>query len=285
VKSVEGILADADRTLASEHVAMIGLGSIGAGTLRLLLETQPHPNAITLYDPFRDRAGLETLREEIENGGFRGPIRVLRDIFPIPPEAYEASLFVGSTTLPGILDVARLPRGGLLVDYSFPPMFSVGDAISRLETSRDILFTTGGQLRLDTEITETVYLPEGVAEGNGALEETVGALISRDPRELTGCVLASLITGINDQVRTTHGAVRAEDVLAHYRALDALDVGPAQLQMDGYFVAPRSIARFKRTLQKTPVEEPDESGTRRAPATEEIPPALPQDAALPEHPV
>jgi len=281
VKSVEGILAAADRTLESEHLAVVGVGSIGAGALRLMLEVLPHPGEITLYDPFSERAVLERLREDLLCAGYSGSVRILCDVCALPPEVYEASLFVGSTTLPGIVDVAMLPRGALVVDYSFPPMFSVGGAIRRLETSRDILFTTGGQLRMDAEIAETVYLPDHLAQGNGELRRRLGALASRNPREIAGCVLVSLLTGTNGLVRATHGSVRSEDVLDHYRALETLNVVPAQLQMDSYMLKPESIEGFRRTVQGRQVTELGGLQTRLEPVgLEEEPPAGRRNAAL-----
>ena len=64
--------------------------------------------------------------------------------------------------MPGIIDVARLKPGSLLVDYSFPNAFNPTEAIKRVESDGDILFTSGGQLTLPEKIGETLYLPDSV---------------------------------------------------------------------------------------------------------------------------
>lgn len=254
VISVEGILAQADRPFSGELLAMIGLGSIGRATLGLLLEVLPAPREIILCDPYQKTGDLEAIRKEIVSGGFGGDVRVVSSQGVLPEEVYEASFIVGSTSLPGILDVAALPPNALVVDYSFPPIFHTVDAARRLETDNDILFTTGGQLRLDEEIAETIYLPEGLDNLLEHLDARQLQMLSRrEPREITGCVLVSLLTGMDPRILPTIGPVKVEDALAHYRFIESLGIKPAGLQMEHYLLKPEQIERFRDRSASPPV--------------------------------
>ena len=166
----------------------------------------------------------------------------------LPPEVYEAGIVVASSNLPGVLNIKSLRPGTLVVDYSFPPVFRVDEAIKRFAESGDILFTTGGELRLPGVVGETIYLPEEVEdldEGvQGAFMKFLG---SRDKHEITGCVLVSLLTGMKPEVQPTLGTLRNEDALAHFRFLEEFGVLPARLQMSGYFLAEEGVKAFSRS--------------------------------------
>ncbi len=255
VKSIEGMLQEAGREFSEEDVAIVGLGSNGRGTLELMLQTLHHPRSITLCDPYLKNEDLERIRHEvIKAHGFQGEARVISSQGMLPDELYASSFLVGTTGLPGILDINRLQPGALVVDYSFPPMFRTFDAIRRLETSHDILFTTGGLLRLNQEITETLYLPEGVDEIlENADPRQLQVLAGRQRDEITGCVLVSLLTGMNPDLRVTLGPVEEEDALLHYRFLDSWDAKPARLQVDGYLISPETIGKFRDRKSSSPL--------------------------------
>ena len=248
IKSIEGILTAADQEIESQHVAFVGLGSIGRGTLDLMLEVVGKPKAITLCDFYGKNAKLEALRDQLLLSGYEGEITIAKANGRLPAEVYDATLIVGATSVPGIIDVARLNPGTLLVDYSFPNAFNPIEAIQRLEERGDILFTTGGQLTLPEEIKETLYLPESVQDLTGDFNPAhLQSLLGRNPKEMTGCVLASLITGMAENVKVTLGPVKSEDSLAHYRHLEKLGIKPAALQVDGYFVPPEKQDQFKKS--------------------------------------
>ena len=62
---------------------------------------------------------------------------------------------------------------------------------------------------------------------------------------MTGCVLASIFTGMDPEVRVTLGGLTGEDALAHYRFINSLGIDPARLQMGGYFLPDDVIQRFR----------------------------------------
>src|SRR5439155_610296 len=77
--------------------------------------------------------------------------------------AYSATLLVGATNVPDVVDVARLAPGTLVVDDSFPPCLSVPAAAARLRTRGDLLFTAGGFVRAPGRITRAIALPPPAA--------------------------------------------------------------------------------------------------------------------------
>lgn len=246
VKSVEGILAEAKRELAGETVSVVGLGSIGFGTLRLMLDVMDHPKHLILCDPYQTDDQMSRIRDQVRDAGFIGQVDIVKNGGALPPEVYEGSLVVASTNLPGVLNVKSLKPGTLVVDYSFPPVFRVDEAIRRFTTERDILFTTGGELKMTDVVAETIYLPEGVEEMDDAVQfRFVKFLSSRDKNEITGCVLVSLLTGLSEDVAPTVGPLENADALAHFEFLEELGVTPAKLQMAGFFLPEDGIAAFR----------------------------------------
>ena len=246
VKSLEGILEQSGRSLAGEKVAFIGLGSIGKGTLDLMLSVLPHPKAITLCDFYRTEERLEGIQDQLLASGYSGEITITAANEELPDEVYQAGLVIAATSVPEVIDVGRLNPGSVLVDYSFPPSFNVAEAARRATERGDILFTTGGQLRLDQQVEETVYLPAASADLIDQLgSEGLRLIGGRDGREMTGCVLASIFTGMDPEVRVTLGGLSGEDALAHYRFINSLEIGSASLQMEGFFLPDDVIRRFR----------------------------------------
>lgn len=246
VKSVEGILAAAGRQLENETVSVVGLGSIGFGTLRLMLDVLEHPKHLILCDPYQTDDQMSRLRDRVRDAGYFGQIDIVKNGGALPPEVYEASLVVASSNLPGVLRIPALKPGTLVVDYSFPPVFKLDEAVKRFVTQGDILFTTGGELSLPGVVGETIYLPkdlEGLDEG--VQTAFLNFLGSRDRHEITGCVLASLVTGKAEGVVATVGPLENGDARAHYDYLTEFGAVPAKLQMSGFFLPEESINAFR----------------------------------------
>lgn len=246
VRSVEGMLEKSGRDLADETLAVIGLGSIGNGTLGLMLNSLPHPKKLILCDPYKDDDDLARIRDEVRAANYQGEVAVVANGGALPPEVYNATFIVASTNLPGILDIRSLKPKTLVVDYSFPPIFRVADAIRRLEEQGDILFSTGGELNAGEVVKETIYLPEDAEEMADGLEGGfIRFLAGRDKSEITGCVLVSLLTGGKPEIKPTLGQLEVADAVAHYRYLDELGITPARLQMAGYFLPEEKIDAFR----------------------------------------
>lgn len=256
VKSVQGILNEAERELSDETISVVGLGSIGFGTLRLMLDVMDHPRRIILCDPYQTDDQMSCFRDQVRDAGYQGQIDIVKNGGALPPEVYEASMVVASSNLPGVLNIKSLRPGTLVVDYSFPPVFRVDEAVKRFINQGDILFTTGGELRMPAVVGETIFLPEEVEdldEGvQGAFMKFLG---SRDKHEITGCVLVSLLTGLKEGVLPTVGPLQNSDAIAHFEFLEEFGVLPARLQMTGFFLSEERVTTF-REVQRKPSTTP-----------------------------
>ncbi len=252
VKSVEGILAAAGRRIENEIVSVVGLGSIGFGTLQLMLDVLKAPKKLILCDPYQTDDQMSRIRDRVRDAGYMGQVDIVKNGGALPPEVYEASLVVASSNLPGVLRIPALRPGALVVDYSFPPVFKIEEAVKRFSADGDILFTTGGELSLPEVVSETIYLPddlEGLDEG--VQNAFLNFLGGRDRHEITGCVLASLVTGQEENVKATTGPLENADARAHYDFLGKFGAVPAKLQMSGYFLPEEKVQAFRDATNRS----------------------------------
>ena len=187
VLNVEQILHEARRTLAQERLVCLGLGSIGLSSLRLLLQVAPHPQTIMLCDLAAKLEQLQAIGcELVERYGFQGELQISPVQQELPPAVYTASLIIGATNVPDVLDVDRLLPGTLLVDDLGPHCFDPARAIARFAQQHDLLFTEGGAIQLPQPIHQTFYTPAAVAN-------IFAASAHDNPQLMMGCVLSSLL--------------------------------------------------------------------------------------------
>jgi amino acid adenylation domain-containing protein len=244
VLTVRELLSQAGRDLARERVGFLGLGSIGAASLRLMLRCLPHPMEIALCDLYSKRDALESMERSLrEELGFRGAVRIHPSRAEVPEAFYESTLMVGATSAAEVLDVDRLRPGTLLADDSGPHCFRVDRAFHRLEASGDLLFTVAGLLRSPQPIRHLRHRPREVERALGGA--TLPWLERPDPRQITGCILSSLLAACFDQLPPTVGLVDTETSRRHYETLERLQIQAPRLQCDGLLVPERAIARFR----------------------------------------
>ena len=149
VFTISKILEVGSRNLTKEQVGFLGLGSIGVATLRLMLKCLPHPKEIILCDIYDKRDFLKSFHQElVQELDFQGVVRLLESRVVVPSAFYEATLIVGATNMPDVLDIISVKPGTLIVDDSSPHCFNVEIAQQRLMADGDILFTEGGLLRV-----------------------------------------------------------------------------------------------------------------------------------------
>jgi NADPH:quinone reductase-like Zn-dependent oxidoreductase/acyl carrier protein len=267
IHNLQQMLNTAGRSLAQETLAVLGLGSIGQSCLRLLLALGPHPRELVLCDVFAKeqewRNFANALREE---HGYGGSIRTASSHAGAPAAVYEATTILTAVSVPDVLDISQLRPGTVIVDDSYPPAFPVEHAMRRMQTQGDIFFSNAGMLRLSQPIKETLLVPANLAGelkrfGVAAFrEESI-----RDPFELTGCVLSSLLTARTEGDFTpTLGMAGLQDLLSHYHALTALDIRAARAQCDRYFIPDEAIEQFCRRFGQPVVTDANDGANRSA---------------------
>lgn len=78
---------------------------------------------------------------------------------------------------------------------------------------------------------------------NGLENGFLRFLANRQPNEITGCMLVSLLIGGKEDVKSTLGPLDAGDAKVHYANLVELGYGSAKLQMHGYFLTEKEIPK------------------------------------------
>jgi len=261
VMSVRRALAEGGRALGDEHVGFLGLGSIGATTLQLMLERLPHPARLTLCDVYARRTAIAALAERLRlECGYRGGIEVLASEGEVPDPFYSAGLIVGATNVPDVLDVSRLRPGTLMVDDSGPHCFNTRIAIHRLESRGDILFTEGGVLRTPHSMQQTRHLPAALDSIMSA--DYLASLRRYDSDNITGCVLAALLGARFQELGPVVGEVAPGAATAHFDRLLELDFNAAPLRCGTYVLDPGAIGRFRERFGGADLRRGDLSEAR-----------------------
>jgi predicted amino acid dehydrogenase/acyl carrier protein len=236
VLTIKKILQISNRSLQGEKVAFIGLGSIGINTLRLMLKCLPHPQSIILCDIYSKQESLQNLQRELSDDlGFRGSVQIAisSSSSELPSEIYDATLIIGATNVPDILDIDRLKPGTLIVDDSGPHCFSPEQAIKRFEKHKDILFTEGGALHAPDPIETVIYLPESMKK-NMDEDTWSDEFKPTNPLNIMGCVMSSLLSSRFESIKPTVGLPNLETCVQHYQGLEGLGFQAADLHCEGY---------------------------------------------------
>jgi acyl transferase domain-containing protein len=247
VLTINKILRESERRLAQEDVGFVGLGSIGGASLRLMLRCLPHPRSITLCDVFDKRHHLEEIqRELIRDYHYRGVVNIAQSRgIVVAEEIYRASLLVGATNVPNILDIALLRPGTLIVDDSSPHCFDHRAAAQRLLERHDILFTEGGMLRSPGPIKRLMYLPPPIMN-----QAQIEAAVKRKPRNIFGCMFSGLLTASDERLKPTLGLIDVENCFLHYQALERLDFEAADLHCEDFELPPDEIRNFRSRFNR-----------------------------------
>jgi amino acid adenylation domain-containing protein len=245
VLAVKRICSVSGRNLTQERVGFIGLGSVGISSLRLMLKCLPHPKEITLCDVYSKLGFLETIRQEITSDlGFRGGVRIVGSQTEVPAEIYEATLIIGATNVPDVLDITRVKPGTLIVDDSAPHCFVSELAVERFQEQEDILFTEGGVLRSPHPISHLRYLPRYLEQIMSSAE--IEDFLKTNHFNITGCVFSSLLSSYFEHLKPTVGALDWRTSVQHYEVLDQLEFQAADLHCGDYRLPEESIRNFRQ---------------------------------------
>jgi acyl transferase domain-containing protein len=248
ILNLQSMLESTGRYPGWEHLAVLGLGSIGQGCLALALDVLPHPRSLTLCDVYAKKDELAALAKGLkERHNYRGPVRVLTSERGLPDGLFEATTILTAVSVPDVIDVSRLRPGTIIVDDSYPPGFSLERGIQRAEADADLFFGNAGMVRLPDPIRETVFLPPGAEAvvarlGDAAFRKE----LARDPHELTACILSSILTDRHEGFRATVGLADLTDLRGHYRGLQRMGITAARPQCGTYFVPDEVVRRFRQ---------------------------------------
>jgi hypothetical protein len=165
------------------------------------------------------------------NHGMAGRVSVVLSKPLLADEVYGASLLLGATNLPGVIDVMRLRPGTVIVDDSYPHSFDTEAAFRRFDERHDVIFAVAGLLRSPAPITEVRQLPTlSSLGGSSALRRRLTA-----PHDdvLPSCTLSAALSASGNGLPVTVGHVTLESSVQHYRALATLGFDSPPLRCEG----------------------------------------------------
>ncbi|HWA85647.1 MAG TPA: SDR family NAD(P)-dependent oxidoreductase [Opitutus sp.] len=227
VMNLEHLLAEAGRTIERERVLFFGLGSIGEGALRLMLDRLPHPSRVLLRDPYRDRSYFDRLAASLrDRHGYAGEIAVLRDI----GEISAATVVIAATNTENQLAADLLAEGTLVVDDSSPHCMPAMEAFRRLGRG-ELLFTEGGFLAAPAPMPRIVHIPEVMARDYPDIPTLVTSILN--PNGITACILSALLSAREESLPPTVGRVSPEESARHWQRLCELGFTAAGLSYEG----------------------------------------------------
>jgi len=230
--------------MANERVGVIGLGSIGYSSLCLMLKCLSHPVELMLCDLYSKKEFLEEIRDQLVSElGFHGKIQLLFSEVGLPEEIYNATLIVGATNVPDVLDISQVQSGTLIVDDSGPHCFKSELAIKRFQEHQDILFTEGGVLKSPQPISEVRYLPHHWEKSLNS-KQIIEEFVKHNPFEITGCVFSSVLSSVKN-LKPTVGLVQLHESVKHYETLISMGFQAADLHCENYVLPFDAINHFR----------------------------------------
>jgi amino acid adenylation domain-containing protein len=243
VLTIQRLLEESNRTATNECVGFLGLGSIGLATLRLMIAVLPHPRKLLLCDLYSKRQELETIVKELREQGYAGEIAILESTSRVPSPFYEATLIVGATNMPDVLDIDQIAPGTLIVDDSAPHCFNPDQACRRFEQQYDILFTEGGALQTPQPVLATKYYPRRAQQ---TLPSPYRETFARhSPDTLMGCMFSGLLTTRYPHLSPTTGYIEKDMSVQHYTILQQMQYRGARFHCEQYTLPEPLVAQFR----------------------------------------
>jgi predicted amino acid dehydrogenase len=238
VRSIGPVLG---RKMRTQHMALLGLGSIGEGVARLCAARLAPAASLLLVDVPSRRAHLEALSHALKP--WCPEVRIELTEGPAPVALYDCSLIVSATSMPGVVDVARLRPGTLVIDDSAPHCLSVQDAWRRMRTVGDVLVTEAGTLKVPQRLQ---CLPGAIWRESADARFAAGAaLLNPGPDLLMGCVYSSLLT-LREGLEPVIGLPTPSQAAAAWDLLEKLGASAAPMSLQGQVVPAATLDRMRR---------------------------------------
>ncbi|MFH9735777.1 amino acid adenylation domain-containing protein [Streptomyces sp. NPDC017260] len=234
VRTVRAALAATGRDLAGLEMAVVGLGSIGASSLELLLILAERPPArLVLCDVPGSEQRLRELARTLRERGLAGDVAVRVSAPDLPDAVYGAGLVVAAVSgHHALIDVDRLRPGAVLVDDSFPHCFDTGRALARMRERGDVLVVGGGLLAVgDTRRDLADELPGAVTVAETVAQHGIAGT-------LASCRAESLLHASGADVPLVRGLVDSPTALAYWRAVERAGVTAGPLHLLGEVLEP-----------------------------------------------
>lgn len=222
VRTLKAAAAGLDRPLQDGRLVMLGLGSVGAGALRLLLRSRRRPARITLIDRPARRKRLEQLCAEIVAAGCGADIELTDRDGGLSPDswAYRANFVVSAISSAHVLDLARVRPATILIDDSQPHAWSREAAWARCAARGDIAPCEAGLVDCSA-LGYVSNLPFDFA-GDAGRPDGAGTAWS--------CLAEAMLCALDPTLEPTIGEPTVPNLLRFNEAFDRFGLTVAPLQ-------------------------------------------------------
>ena len=197
---------------------LLGVGSIGQKTLKLLLEKVLKPKKILLCDLRKKEKNLLQLAKDIQTQ-YQIPVEICYYNEESFLKIYQADLMLGAVSSKRIINPDLLKKGSILIDDSFPPMLSISQSLKRMKSKQDVLILTGGKLDI------------GAIEFSSHLKPFFSFLVSLIIKQLgikslPGCWAEALLSA--------KGLLSSKDLIKIWEQKETKNIKPAKLHLLKY---------------------------------------------------
>jgi predicted amino acid dehydrogenase len=242
VRTTRRALEESSTEVAHCTLAVIGVGSIGWSSLRLLLAVSAGaPRRLLLCDVASRARHLSQLVDELRSQGYRADSAVCGPDLRVPAAVYETDLIIAAISADRpVLDIDRLRPGTIVVDDSFPHCFDPRAALDRMADRRDVVVVGGGLL--------TAEPSQRTPADDPLLRHYAKHLTGlRLPDTVPSCQLEALMQVARPDLPPVRGLVDVDLALAYWEALSDLHIKAAPLHLLQQKVTPELSSRaFRR---------------------------------------
>ncbi|WP_147305035.1 hypothetical protein [Alkalilimnicola ehrlichii] len=206
------------------RMVVLGLGSVGSGFVRLVLQQKEVPKSIVLVDRPNRVAHLEKLAAEFRNiADIDISIETSTKDGEIKPDSacYNCDYLISAISSWNIIDIDRIAPGTVLVDDSQPNCWSRDAAWERCKTRLDIAPCEAGLIDCSS-IGYRAHFPFEFADHGPSGSRTAWC-----------CLTEGMMLALDSTLEPTIGEPTAERVAKFNEAFDRLKFTAAALQCEG----------------------------------------------------
>ncbi|MCA7950673.1 hypothetical protein LGM43_10345 [Burkholderia seminalis] len=240
VRQVDKALSESGLNGSDVALAILGVGSVGAGVARLLARSSSatRPAELILVDTLQQQDRLRAIAGEVAAcSSMRVSVEVLptRHALPDDSRCYrDANVIVSAVSTPSILDIDLVRAGTILIDDSQPYCWNRDAAWARVRARGDILPCDAGLVDV-REIAYRSFFPFDFSDDVGH-----GSAVS------WSCLAEGLLRASLPQLVSNIGEADATQLLAYEQAFDNMKFGIPPLQCGKHVL---DVAAFRRFLR------------------------------------
>ncbi|HAT8623630.1 TPA: hypothetical protein JA993_16090, partial [Legionella pneumophila] len=215
VMNIEHILNITGRKMEEEILSIIGLGSIGVSTLKLILDALPSPRKIILCDILKKKDELEKIKLQVANSGYLGEILITQSHSAVADEVYEATFIIGATYISNLLNTNLIKPNTIIVDDSSPNIFNLSEVLERACKKQDVYAVQGGAISLGQDIKYTVQHLPLLQDGLSKID--LQKHIASFPANIIAACSFSSIIPLISKLPPSQGIVDLPDIKNYYK--------------------------------------------------------------------